>query len=52
MAQVFREAIYSKVINFQDPNTSFYGISKLNQTKKLYFNRVQQHLVENLLAHI
>jgi len=52
MTQVFKRSIYKKVLAFNEPDTSFYILSGISSTKKIYFNRVQQHLIENFLAHI
>lgn len=52
MAEIFKRNIQIKVNNFADPLTSFYTLSGLHETKRIYFSRVQQHLIENFLAHI
>lgn len=52
MAQIFRRNIKLKQLSFSDPLTSYYNLSGLAQTRRIYFNRVQQHLIENFLAHI
>lgn len=52
MAQIFKRRIYNKVLSFNDLSTSFYALSGIESTKKIYFNRTQQHLIENFLAYI
>lgn len=52
MAQIFRRNIKLKQLCFADPLTSYYKVSGLAEFKRIYFNRIQQHLIENFLAHI
>lgn len=52
MAQIFKRRIYNKVLSFNDLSTSYYALAGVEATKRIYFNRAQQHLIENFLAHI